>query len=351
LKRSWLYGIIPLGILALAASVLVSTASSRPAAPSRALAGKTVWEVDVLNSNPTVNAWAQGLNKSLKKAGAQLVRSFAVNASGQVDLSLQAQAFDRAIAAKPAAIVWLVIDVKSMRPQVAKAKAAGIPVFALYGKPQGFSVNAYIEARNYDQGYLVGKTLASKLKRGDDVTMITSFPTPNTQQEQAGALKALKEKGLHLVGDPSKQRNPTDIAAGGQQIMQGLVQRFPNLKGVFVYNDDSALGAIAAIRAAGKKGQILVASRNGETTAIDAIKRGDLLATCDIDPITIGATLGDAIVKQLNGTKKYNNVALTGPPAAERTALWPKGCLVTKQNASKYIPWDKRIKYAKIPER
>src|SRR4051812_40610086 len=92
LKRLWLFAVIPLGVLAVVASLLVGTAASSPATPAHALAGKTVWEVDVLNSNPTVNAWAQGLHKELSKSGAQLVRSFAVNASGQVDLSLQAQA-------------------------------------------------------------------------------------------------------------------------------------------------------------------------------------------------------------------------------------------------------------------
>src|SRR5262245_56848690 len=101
-------------IVALVATVaLTGTASSRPT--QKPLDGKLVWEVDVLNSNPAVNGWAQGLNAVIAKSGGKLVRSFAVNQAGQVDLALQAQAFDRAIAAKPAAIIWLVIDTKSMR--------------------------------------------------------------------------------------------------------------------------------------------------------------------------------------------------------------------------------------------
>jgi ABC-type sugar transport system substrate-binding protein len=131
--------------------------------------------------------------------------------------------------------------------------------------------------------------------------------------------------------------------------MQGLLQRFPNLKGVFVYNDDSAEGAIAAIHTAHK--HILVASRNGEPPAVDLVKRGELLATCDIDPITIGEKLGTAVVQQVAGQKKFWGVKLHGPPAAEKSALWPKGCLITKQNASRYVPWDKRIRYANIGER
>ena len=87
----------------IATVVLTGTASSRPT--QKPLDGMLVWEVDVLNSNPAVNGWAQGLNQSIAKAGGELVRSFAVNQAGQVDLALQAQGFDRAIAAKPDAIV------------------------------------------------------------------------------------------------------------------------------------------------------------------------------------------------------------------------------------------------------
>jgi len=328
--------------VAIAAGVMFGTASS--GAAGGPLAGKVVWEVDVVNANPTLTALAQALNVPIAKAGGTLVRSFAVNTAGQVDLSLQAQGFDRAIAAKPAAIIWLVIDPKSMRPQVAKAKAAGIPVFALIGKPQGFTVNAVENIQNYAQGYLLGKTLAKALKPGDEVSMIESFPTPNTIAEQAGALKAMHEGGLKIDGDPSKQRNATDIASGAQPIMQGLLARFPNLKGMFVYNDDSALGAISAIRAAGKRGKVVVVSRNGEDPAISAIKSGDLLATCDINPIQLGELAGAAIVKEVSGAAHYtNNYTLPSPN--------PAGCLVTKANVGKYVSWSKRIPYVKIAER
>lgn len=307
------------------------------------LAGKVVWEVDVTNANPTLTALAEAINLEVSKAGGTLVRSFAVNSAGQVDLSLQAQGFDRAIAAKPAAIIWLVIDVKSMQPELKKAKAAGIPVFALIGKPVG-TVNAVENLQNYAQGYLLGQTLAKALKPGDEVSMIESFPTPNTIAEQAGALKAMTKAGLKIVGDPGKQRNATDIASGAQPIMAGLLARYPNLKGMFVYNDDSAAGAISAIRAAGKRGKILVVSRNGEDTAIAEIKSGDLLATCDINPIALGENAGIAVVKELTGKAHYENDYNLPSPSA-------KGCLVTKANVGSYVSWSKRIHYVTIAER
>jgi ribose transport system substrate-binding protein len=341
MRKLALIGICLLVAAAVTGGFLSATSGTAASGP---LAGKLVWEVDVVNANPTLTALAQAINVKVAAAGGTLVRSFAVNSAGQVDLSLQAQGFDRAIAAKPAAIIWLVIDPKSMQPQVKKATAAGIPVFALIGTPQGSTVNAIENIQNYNQGLVLGKTLAKALKPGDEVSMIESFPTPNTIAEQAGAMKTMKAGGLKIVGDPSKQRNATDIASGAQPIMQGLLARYPNLKGMFVYNDDSALGAISAIRAAGKRGKIVVVSRNGEDPAIAAIKAGDLLATCDINPIELGEDAGTAIVKQLTGKAHYkNNFVLPSPDASK--------CLVTKANVNKYVSWSKRIHYVPIAER
>ena len=334
--------VVVLAVCAVVAGSMLGATSGKAAGGP--LSGKVIWEVDVVNANPALTALAQAINVKIAAAGGTLVRSFAVDSAGQVDLSLQAQGFDRAIAAKPAAIIWLVIDPKSMQPQVKKATAAGIPVFALIGKPQGSTVAAIENIKNYDQGFLLGKTLAKALKPGDEVSMIESFPTPNTIAEQAGAIKAMKQGGLKIVGDPSKQRNATDIASGAQPIMQGLLARYPNLKGMFVYNDDSAIGAISAIRAAGKRGKIVVVSRNGEDPAIAAIKSGDLLATCDINPIELGEDIGAAIVKHVSGKVKYKNNAVLPSPSASN-------CLVTKANVNRYKSWSKRIHYVKIAER
>jgi ribose transport system substrate-binding protein len=334
-------------LAACAVSAFVATAGARHAGQAAAesseakpLKGKIVWYMDVVDANPLIRGIAQAMNIPIMRAGGTMIRSFAFNTqSGQIDLGLQAQAFDRAIARKPAAIVYFVLDPKSPRPQAVRAQQAKIPVFAAFGKPDGFSVNAYELLNDFQQGFLSARYLARHLPRGAKVTILGGPPTPNVNTELKGAQAALKAGGMNVVGDVDQQRNLSDNAAGGQQVMQGILQRFPDVKGVFVYNDDSALGAIAAAKAAGKK--ILFTSRNGSQDAVDAIKKGDLLATCDIDPIAFGRTMGQAIVDQITRKKHLtNNFKLRSPDASK--------CLVTKQNVAKFKPWNKRIKYVKI---
>jgi ribose transport system substrate-binding protein len=347
-KSIWALLLLVAGLVALATSgVATSSQGATDAGSATPLAGKLVWHLDGASGNPAFTALAQGINVPLRAAGAEFVRSYAQNQSGQLDIADMAQDFDRALAAKPAAITFFVLDNKALGPQARRAKAAGIPVFAFGGKPvSSVPVNAYLELDNYGHGVVLARQLARGMPRGSEWTVIASSPTPNTEVMLDGATATMKAAGMKFVGSRGAQRNPTDIASGGQKVMQALLQKYPNLRGVVAYNDDSALGAIAAIKAAGKKPgkDILIVSRNGAPAAIAAVRKGDLFATCDIGIPTLGITLGNAVRDHLAGKRSYQRTAkITPPPAAK--------CIVNKQNVAKYRPWEKQIKYASIKER
>lgn len=314
--------------------------SQAPADDPNLLKGKVVWYADILDSNPLVTAIAQALNDKLTANGATMVRSFAINnTTGQLDLGVQAEAMNRALAAKPAAIAYFLADPKALKPQVQRAREAGIPVYAAFGKPDGFDVDGYIGLDDEKQGYLSAKYLADHLPKGAKVALITGPPTPNVNAEMVGAKKALDEAGVTIVGDEDQQRNLTDNSDGGKQIMQGILQRVPDVQGVFVYNDDSAIGAISAAKAANKN--ILFTSRNASVDGVNAVKAGTLLATCDIDPIALGHELGQAIVDRLAGrTQPTVNAQLPSPDASN--------CIIDKDNVANWKPYQEQIKYQNI---
>lgn len=304
--------------------------------------GGEVWYLDVTDANPIVAAIAQGINDRLVNAGYTMIRTFALNmTSGQLDLTMQSQGFDRALAASPEAVAYFLLDPTSLKPQAEQAAEAGIPVFAAFGKPVGFDVNGFITLDDDQQGYLAAKYLADNLPAGAKVAVISGPPTPNVEAEVAGAMRALEESDVEIVGDVENQRNLVDNAAGGQEVMQGIIQQFPDVDAVFVYNDDSVLGAIAAAKAAGL--DIKFTSRNGSRAAVEAVMAGDLLATCDIKPVEMGAALGDAIIAQIEGEADYRDNAQIPSPDAS-------GCLVTADNADQWIPWNERIEVREIAE-
>lgn len=342
-KRLILTGLV-LGSCAVPVGIAFAGQTPRSAAPlaQKPLSNKVVWYVDVIKANPIADAIAQGINQSIVKAGGSIVRSFDFNSqTNAIDPALQAQAFQRAITQKVSAIVYFVLDPTAPRPQVQAAMKAGIPVFAVGGVPKGFKVSAYTKQNDCALGAVPARYLASRLPKSAKVTTIGGPSTPATLTEMACAEKALKAAGMTYVGDPKQQQNLTDTAPGGQQIMQAILQKYPDIQGVFAENDDTALGAAAAAKAAGK--HVLIMGRNGEPAAVAAVKAGTLVGTCDYNPVKLGEIIGTAVVKQLSGKARYkNNHAIPGPLAAK--------CLVTKKTASRWVPWNKRVKYVALKE-
>lgn len=80
---------------------------------------------------------------------------------------------------------------------------------------------------------------------------------------------------------------PADFErAKGQQVTEALLRARPDANAVYAHNDEMAIGAIAALEAAGRKpGQdMIVVSVDGTRAALQAIIDGKLLATVETNP-------------------------------------------------------------------
>lgn len=107
--------------------------------------------------------------------------------------------------------------------------------------------------------------------------------------------------------------------------MQSLLQANPNLKGVISGNDEMALGAIAALKEAGKLKQVTVGGFDGSPDAVDAVKEGSLAYTV-MQPV---ATFTAKAVEQADTFLK------TGKTGAAAEKQLFDCILITKDNAAK----------------
>ena len=89
--------------------------------------------------------------------------------------------------------------------------------------------------------------------------------------------------------------------ATGQQVMATLIKQYPNIKGVFAHNDEMAIGAITALKAAGKHpGQdIKVVSIDGTKDAINLVLSGEEYAVVQSNP-----RLGQLVFQTLDNISK-----------------------------------------------
>ena len=319
-----------------------SSAASTIAPVSTALAGKEVWFISLTPTNSAVQAIGQAINNVVVANGGVMKIVYSVNPQTNVlDLSVQAAGIDRAASQKPAAIAYFVADPKSPGPQVTAAMAQGIPVFAVFGKPDGFNANAYMVLQDAVMGQVTATYLSQHLPKGAEVALISGPLTQNIKDELAGATSAFQSLGNKIDGDSAAQRNLTNDSAGGQAVMQGLLPRFPNLQGVFTYDDATAIGAAAAAKAAGKT--LLFASRNATPQGIAAVKDGTLLATCDLNTVGLGQAIGNAIIAQITGAHNYQN-------SEQIPSMDASTCVVNKDNVGNFVPATERIPYVTIPQ-
>jgi len=95
----------------------------------------------------------------------------------------------------------------------------------------------------------------------------------------------------------------TCLKADPMAVMEDMLQAHPELKGVFGINDDSALGAVSVLEAAGRK-DIVVVGFDATAQAVAAIRAGGpLKADIAQFPERIGRTVIELVDRHLKGER------------------------------------------------
>ncbi len=131
---------------------------------------------------------------------------------------------------------------------------------------------------NREGANLAGAYLARQLDTGDPVAIIEGVPAAfNAVQRRLGFEDAMNEAGMRIV---ASQAGDWEMAKANR-VVSALVTERPDLKAILCANDSMALGAVSALRAAGKLEQIRVIGFDNISAAQELLAKGDLLATVD----------------------------------------------------------------------
>jgi ribose transport system substrate-binding protein len=198
------------------------------------------------------------------------------------------------ISKKVDAIVLTPADSQAIGSAIAEANNANIPVFTAdiaNASKQG-KIVAHIASNNVQGGQQAGTLMCSALKNTGNVAILDQPEVTSVQDRVKGFRQALAQHCPNV-------KVVADVDAGGKRDkansdMGDVLQAHRDLKGVFGINDDSALGAVAAIKAAGVS-NIVVVGYDASTEARTAIKNGDMIGDAIQYPDQIGAKTIDAI--------------------------------------------------------
>jgi erythritol transport system substrate-binding protein len=239
------------------------------------------------------------------------------------DANRQDQLIDTAIAQKAAAIILDNAGADASIAAVQKAKAAGIPSFLIDREINATgAATAQIVANNY-QGATLGaeKFVELMSDKGSYVELTGKESDTNAGIRSKGYHDVLdKYPGLKMVAQQSANWSQTEAYSK----METILQASADIKGVIAGNDTMALGAAAALKAANKKG-VIVVGFDGSPDAIAAIKAGDMKATVLQPAARIARLAVDQADKQIKS-------GASG--AAEKQSI---DCeLVTRENAEQF---------------
>lgn len=249
--------------------------------------------------------WRVAETKSIKDEAAKRGVELKFNdAEGKVENQLTAirsfiaQGVDAIILAPKVETGW--------EPVLKEAKAAKIPVVLV---DRGISVTdeslfATLIASDFvAEGKLAAEWLAKKTDGKAKIIELEGSPgaAPAIDRKKGFAAGIAAFPEMKIIAAQSG-----DFETGkGKEVTETLLQQHgKDVTAIYAHNDNMALGAIEAIKAAGKKpGQdIIVLSIDGVKTAFQAMVKGELNCTVECNPL-LGPAAFDAVEKALKGDK------------------------------------------------
>ncbi len=292
-----------------------------------------------LEANNTVKTWFEAIKARGESYGIEVI---GIDANG--DPSKQASDIDSLLAQNVDAVVVWPLDADALKPAINRLKGKNTPIMGIDfnvkkgGTDYGLT-NEVILGRE-ETAVQVAKLMENTFTEKTEVAGIGyAIPVPgNIFVMEKFKSEVEKYKHLKWVG---QQDNPTDNISGSEPLMNNMITKNPNIKAVFAYNDESAIGAAQAALNSNKTlyskdnpEGIMIIGFNADESGIRAINEGKEYATYNLNPVKAGAISVDYIhqllVEKKNSSEIPKEVIISSP-------------MITKENVSEFIPWKDEI--------
>nr|WP_300314066.1 D-ribose ABC transporter substrate-binding protein [Halomonas sp.] len=241
------------------------------------------------------------------------------------DTNKESNQIDTAITNQAKAIILDPANADGSIGAVRKAVNAGIPVFIVNAEinQQGLAKAQFVS--NNAQGAAIGAQQWVE-SVGDEANYVELKGAPSDNNA------ATRSNGFETVLSqyPGLTRVAGDVAnwdrTQGYNKMQSMLQANPDIQGVISGNDEMALGAIAALKEAGRLDGVVVGGFDGSPDAIEAVKSGELAYTV-LQPVAIFAE---------EAVRLADTFITTGETGLENEKKLFNCILVTQENVDKY---------------
>jgi ABC-type sugar transport system substrate-binding protein len=234
-------------------------------------------------NNPWRIAETNSIKEEAAKRGIELVYTDA-----QSQTSKQVSDVEDMIAQKVDYILLAPREFEGLVPALEAAKAAKIPVILIDRAAKGVAGEDFVTliASNFiEEGHRAGEWLVKEMNgKGNIVELLGTTGSSVAKDRADGFAQAIKASpDMKVISSQSG-----DFArANGQKVMENIIQaKGKEITAVYAHNDEMAIGAIQALKAAGMKPgvDVKIVSVDGSKDALKAIVAGELGATVECNP-------------------------------------------------------------------
>jgi ribose transport system substrate-binding protein len=206
------------------------------------------------------------------------------------------------------------IDVLALTPSgsrevvsaIAEANQAGVPVVIVDTRADaealadaGATIATFIGSDNVDGGRIAGRFVAEALGGQGRVAIVEGIPGHETGDSRLQGFREVisQQPGISIVASQTANWERDQAF----NVTQNMLQSHADLQAIFAANDMMALGAVEAIAAAGRTGDVLVVGFDALDEARQAIGEGRMAATVAQHPREMGRLAIESAWKILQG--------------------------------------------------
>ncbi|MDP5310017.1 ABC transporter substrate-binding protein [Streptomyces poriferorum] len=235
-------------------------------------------------ANPFRIAETQSIKDEAKKVGVKKL----LTTNAQSQLSKQISDIQDMLSQGAQFLIVAPLNSDGLEPALKAAAAKKVPVLTIDRKVNATACKDYVAFLGSDfveQGKRAADAMIKTTGGKGKVAILLGASGNNvTTDRTKGFVDQLKAEapGLEIVA----QQTGEFARDKGQQVMEQLIQSKPDITAVYAENDEMGLGAVTALKAAGKKPgkDVKIVSVDGTRNAVQALVNGEYNAVIESNP-------------------------------------------------------------------
>ncbi|MFC1543172.1 sugar ABC transporter substrate-binding protein [Candidatus Neomarinimicrobiota bacterium] len=290
-------------VLLLLAGALLLTISSCGRGDKPAGDGFTIALVMKTLNSPFFIDMLKGAEEAASKLGVNLI---AQAAERELDVEKQMQIIENLIQRKVDAICVTPSGSKEIIPAIVKANLVGIPILVIDTRVDAATLEdanghiaTFIGSDNVEGGRIAAGYVVKLLGGEGKVAILEGIPGHETGDSRLSGFHEIVDKvpGIEIVASQTANWERDQ----GFNVFQNILQSHPEVQALFTCSDLMALGAIEAIAAAGKTGDLILVSFDALPEAREAIIEGTMNGSVAQHPYDMGRLAVENAHRLLNG--------------------------------------------------